>query len=162
MRTPHEIYTDNVDQGSWPNVTEVPLGSAFVDERGVIQNLLLKPMTSLALIRSARGSVRANHYHKTDWHYAYVLSGSILYFERDIGSSDVPDPVVFRPGQMFFTPPMKEHAMVFAEDTLFLTMAKNERSHDNHEADLERVLFISPERARELSDSFVTGGTVNG
>ena len=47
--------------------------SSFDDERGSIQPLVDMDMKSSVLISSNTGSVRANHYHKTDWHYCYVL-----------------------------------------------------------------------------------------
>lgn len=140
----NESYTSKVDRGEWPSDTSVPLDDPFTDERGVIQNLLLKPMTSLAVITSKEGSLRANHYHKTDWHYSYVVSGCVLYFEREIGASEIPKPVEFRAGDMFFTPPMVEHCMAFPEDTVIVTAAKNVRSHESHEADLVRVSFVGP------------------
>ncbi len=140
-------YTKAVEDGTPPDLTEVPIDHAFRDERGVISNLLLTPITSVARIESKRGTVRANHYHKSDWHYAYVVSGKVLYFEREIGADKIGDPQEFGPGQMFFTPPMREHAMLFAEDSVILTFAKNVRSHDNHEADLMRVQYVTPEIA---------------
>jgi hypothetical protein len=96
--------------------------------------------------------MRANHYHKTDWHYAYVVSGKILYFERPVGSKEIPEPRVFLAREMFFTPPMREHVMVFPMETIFITMARNVRSHENHEADLVRVEFITNDR---LSDYLI-------
>ena len=141
----NDSYTTKVDAGEWPDDCAVPLDDPFEDGRGAIQNLLLKPMTSIAVITSKEGTLRANHYHKTDWHYAYVVSGCVLYFERQIGDPSVPEPKEFRAGEMFFTPPMVEHCMAFPEDTIFITAAKNVRSHESHEADLVRVSFVSPE-----------------
>ena len=138
-------YTQLVDKSQFPSDAVVPLDDFFKDERGEIINLLLTPITSVARITSKAGSVRANHYHKTDWHYAFVESGKILYFERDIGAVDVPEPKIFKSGQMFFTRPNVEHAMLFTEDSIFYTFAKNIRSRDNHESDLERVSFVTPE-----------------
>jgi quercetin dioxygenase-like cupin family protein len=138
-------YTQLVEKSEFPRQAEVPLDDFFNDARGEITNLLLTPITSVARITSKSGSVRANHYHKTDWHYAFVESGQILYFEREIGSLELPEPAIFKPGQMFFTRPNVEHAMLFPVDSVFYTFAKNIRSHDNHESDLERVSFITPE-----------------
>ncbi len=143
----NDEYTSAVDRGEWPSDSRVPLDAPFVNHNGSIQNLVLKNMTSVAALTSVKGAVRANHYHKTDWHYAYVASGSVAYLERPIGSDELPNPVFFVKGEMFFTPPMKEHAMVFLEDTVIVTMARNVRSHDSHEADLERVVFVTPEHA---------------
>lgn len=141
LRGEHELY---------PSSTLVPLNTPFEDNRGYIQNLLLSPITSVARITSKRGTVRANHYHLTDWHYAFVEAGEILYFERPIDSSTIPDPIKVRPGTMFFTPPNVEHAMLFIEDTVFFTFAKNIRSHESHESDLVRVEFITHEIAEKF------------
>lgn len=139
----NDSYTSKVDRGEWPDHPAVPLDEPFTDGRGTIQNLVLKPINSVAVIESKAGSIRSNHYHKTDWHYIYVLSGRILYFERDVGSKDIPSPVEFSTGGMFFTPPMKEHGVAFLEDTVLVTAAKNVRSHESHEEDLVRVEFIN-------------------
>lgn len=145
----HERYTAEIEKGRWPLDAAVPLPTAFNNASGTIQNLLLKPLQSVAVITSRTGALRANHYHKTDWHYAYVVSGQVLYFERDVGSTAIPQPRAFGPGEMFFTRPMREHVMLFAEETVLITLAKNVRSHAEHEADLVRVQFITPELARE-------------
>lgn len=137
-------YAKAVDESRFPPEVEVPIDEGFADDRGEICNLLLTPITSVAEIVSKRGSVRANHYHKTDWHYAYVAKGEVLYFERPIGSTEVQEPQRFGPGQMFFTRPMVEHAMLFTEESTIYTFAKNVRDHDTHEADLVRVEFITP------------------
>lgn len=142
--TENEQYARAVADAIYPSDTSVPLDDEFVDDRGMIENLLLHPM-SVARITSARGSVRANHFHRTDWHYAFVEKGRVLYFERAIGDRRVPDPKAYEEGEMFFTRPNVEHAMLFAEDSIIFTFAKNVRSHDSHEADLVRVDFVTPE-----------------
>jgi len=97
------------------------------------------PMESCVLIESRKGSVRANHYHRTDWHFCYVLSGSIEYYERPTGSNQKPNKVLIRTGELFFTPPMVDHAMVFPEDTVFLTLGRNSRKQEAYEADVVRI-----------------------
>jgi len=146
----NDEYTSAVDRGEWPEDPRVPLDPPFVNHNGSIQNLVLKPMTSMSALDSVKGAVRANHYHKTDWHYTYVASGSVAYLVRPIGSSEVPEPIVFRKGEMFFTPPMVEHAMVFLSESVIITAARNVRSHDSHEADVVRVSFVTPELAASL------------
>ena len=71
---------------SWPSSVIINLPSSFDDERGSIQPLVDVKMKSSVLITSKTGSVRANHYHKTDWHYCYVLYGEIIYYHRPHGS----------------------------------------------------------------------------
>jgi hypothetical protein len=41
------------------------------------------------------GRVRANHFHKTDWHYSYVQGGEVWYDWRPQGSKDRPKHPVF-------------------------------------------------------------------
>jgi dTDP-4-dehydrorhamnose 3,5-epimerase-like enzyme len=139
----HELYTASVDAGIWPKEKLVPLPQSFINDAGIIQNLILHPITSVAIITSKADTIRANHYHKTDWHYVYIISGKIVYFERKVGETKTEIPHVFLAGQMFFTPPMIEHVMYFPVETTFITMANNIRSHESHEADLVRVNFIT-------------------
>jgi len=146
----HDEYTTAVDQGKWPSDSLVPLDDPFINENGVIQNLLLKPANSFTIIHSKPSSIRANHYHKTDWHYSYVVSGRIIYFERKVGDTIVPEPQFYESGKMFFTPPMVEHVMYFPEQTTFVTMAKNIRSHESHESDVVRVSFLDLDQIRDL------------
>jgi uncharacterized RmlC-like cupin family protein len=88
--------------------------------------------------------VRANHYHQTDWHFCYVLSGEIEYYHRPHGSAKRPEKVVIEEGQMFFTPPLVDHAMVFPKDTIFLTWGRNSREQEVYEADVRRIAPINP------------------
>ena len=120
----------------------MPLESPFADERGQIQPLVDATMESCVLITSKKGTVRANHFHRTDWHYCYVLSGSIEYYHRPHGSAEPPEKVMIKAGQLFFTPPMVEHAMVFPEDTVFLTLGRNSRRQEVYEADVRRVTLV--------------------
>jgi len=113
------------------------------DARGWILPLVDEPMKSAVLICSKKGTIRANHYHKTDWHYCYVIRGTIDYFYRPVGSTEAPKKVRITAGQQFFTPPMEEHAMCFAEDTEFLCLGKNSREQAAYEADIERVPLVT-------------------
>ena len=130
------------EKASWPDGVIVPLEEPFADDRGAIQPLVDADMKSCVLISSKKGTVRANHYHKTDWHYCYVLSGSIEYYHRPHGSDGEPEMVLVKSGQLFFTPPMVDHTMVFPEDTTFLTLGRNSRKQEVYEADVERIELV--------------------
>jgi quercetin dioxygenase-like cupin family protein len=136
----NQEYAAAVDKEQYPTDPTVPLASNFVDERGVIQNILFSPINSVAIIESKAGSVRSNHYHKTDSHYLYVLSGKLEYSERNINGTAV---IVrtYGAGEMFFTGPQKVHKVVFLEDTVLLSLAKNVRDHEHHEQDVVRKEF---------------------
>ena len=132
------------EKASWPESVLVDLPSSFDDSRGSIQPLVDMNMKSSVLIDSNSGAVRANHYHKTDWHYCYVLYGEIIYYHRPHGSKESHEEVVIKEGQMFFTPPMVEHAMVFTKETRFITWGRNSRVQEVYESDVFRVPAINP------------------
>lgn len=117
----------------------VDLPPEFADERGGILPLVDEAMKSAVLIHSKKSSVRANHYHKTDWHYCYLLNGEINYYYRPAGNREKPLCCKIKAGQMFFTPPLVEHAFVFAEDSTFICFGRNSRNQASYEADIVRV-----------------------
>lgn len=135
-------YTALVEKSEYPMDPAVPVDDRVVTPAGPIDNLLLTGCTSVAIIRSAPGTVRSNHYHKTDWHYLYVLEGEMDYYYRPAGSQEPPTKLLVRKGEMVFTPPMIEHATFFQTDTRLLSMAKNARTHEGHEADLVRIQLV--------------------
>jgi len=128
-----------------PKEVMIKLEKPFNDERGEIQPLVDLTMKSCVLISSKKNTIRANHYHKTDWHFCYVLDGEIDYYHREVGDKEFPKMVKIKKNELFFTPPMVEHAMVFHKDTIFLTLGGNSRIQSEYEADLVRVDLISPE-----------------
>jgi mannose-6-phosphate isomerase-like protein (cupin superfamily) len=129
----------------WPRSSLVPLARPFVDVRGLIQPLVDMKMKSAVLIESKKDSLRANHYHLTDWHFCYVLSGRMEYHYRPHGSAAKPSRVIVEEGQMVFTPPMEDHAMTFSVDTVFLTLSRNPRDQATYEADVRRIELVSGE-----------------
>jgi quercetin dioxygenase-like cupin family protein len=133
------------EKAAWPKQPLVPLEKPFADARGRIQPLVDLMMKSAVLIESKKGSLRANHYHKTDWHYCYVISGCIEYYHRPTGNAARPECVLVRAGEMVFTPPMVDHGMKFPEDTVFLTLSRNPRDQATYEADVVRIDMISGE-----------------
>jgi oxalate decarboxylase/phosphoglucose isomerase-like protein (cupin superfamily) len=132
------------DETMWPERGLVDLAPAHADERGAIQSLVNFPMKNVSLITSRQGTVRSNHYHLTDWHYMYVLSGSFDYYYRPTGSDERPKMITVRTGDMVFTPPMEDHATVFLEDTQLVVISRNPRDQEAYEADVRRVTLIDP------------------
>jgi quercetin dioxygenase-like cupin family protein len=131
------VFSD--EQNNWPKETIVKTDAPFIDDRGEIRPIIDVPNQSVGIIFTNKGAIRANHYHKTDWHYCYIISGSIDYYERPLGSKEKPNCIKIHAGETFFTPPMVEHVMLFPEDTVFLTISRNPRTHDLYESDIVRV-----------------------
>ena len=142
---------------AWPHHGVVKLEKPFVDARGEIQPLVDMMMESAVMIESKKGSLRANHYHKTDWHYCYVISGAIEYHHRLTGSKNAPDTLTVKQGEMVFTPPMVDHGMTFAEDTVFLTLSRNPRDQQSYEQDVVRVNMMPTEGLTSWAPGDPTG-----
>ena len=132
------------DETMWPKEGLVKLDDPHTDDRGYIQSLVNFPMKNISLISSKKGSVRSNHYHLTDWHYMYVLSGSFDYYFRPSNSDEEIQCVRVKKGEMIFTPPMEDHATVFLEDCDLLAMSRNPRDQESYENDVRRVKLIEP------------------
>ena len=139
-----ELVTEE-ERARWPAHGVVKLEKPFVDARGKIQPLVDEMMCSAVMIESKAGSIRANHYHKTDWHYCYVISGQIEYLHRPTGSMLEPETIDVYEGEMVFTPPFVDHGMRFPVDTAFLTLGRNPRDQATYEADVVRVDFVPTE-----------------
>jgi uncharacterized RmlC-like cupin family protein len=116
-----------------------------VDARGEILNLIDAPFTSAAVIRSVAGAVRGNHYHTTDYHYCWLQSGRMIYWHRPVGDGGPPRREVITAGELFYTPPLVEHAMVFTEPSVMVVLARNNREMANYEADTIRIPTLVPE-----------------
>ena len=122
------------------------------DERGFIQVLLHEHNGSVVVIDTVPHVQRANHYHKDDYHYCYVVSGSITYYEREVGSSNPIQKYIYKKGDMFYTPAMVEHCMYFEEPTTFVTMGGKTRSQEEYEADLVRLPSLHDEYNAKSGD----------
>ena len=133
------------DESMWPKEGLVQLEPPHSDDRGKIQSLVNFPMKNLSLISSKKGVVRSNHYHLTDWHYMYVLSGSFDYYFRPTNSGEELQCVQVKAGEMIFTPPMEDHATVFLEDCDLLAISRNPRDQKAYEEDVRRIILIDPD-----------------
>jgi hypothetical protein len=118
---------------------KVELPQFHQSDAGMIQNLLELPCGGVGLIASKANSVRANHWHRTDWHYLYVVSGSFVHFFRPVGSNKRPKRMTVKSGEMLYTPPNEEHALWFREPTVMVSMSRLSRTHDVHEDDVVRL-----------------------
>lgn len=134
-------YTKAVEAGNFPTDPRVPLGDIFKNDVGEIINLLFTNIQSVAVITSKKGTERSNHYHLTDWHYLYVLSGSMKYSSRELSEPFNEKHIIVKAGEMVFSPPMKVHRTQFLEDTVLISCAKNVRSYKLHNQDMIKEQF---------------------
>jgi len=108
---------------------------AFTDARGEIHNLFEGRLEHVALITSKKGTVRANHYHKEDHQFIYLISGA--YEAHCCPVSDPANKQVLqvKPGDIVETPAMIAHAQKFTEDSVFLAFTTRQRESGKYEED---------------------------
>src|SRR3989344_1062462 len=138
-----DIPFDDEEIKILPKTVKIKLDTIFSDKRGKIIPILDLPIKSCVLITSKKDTIRGNHYHKTDWHFCYVLNGSIEYYYKPVDDSEPIKKVKIKKGELFFTPPQVIHAMVFRENTTFLTLGRNSRKQEVYESDIVRIELIS-------------------
>ncbi len=143
----------------------VTLPAPFENDAGTIQNIVEEEYGGAAVITSHAGAIRSNHWHRTDSHLLYVLSGSMLYFEvgldldrtlrrgveaREGGEHPLPKPCLLTRGQAAYTGPRLLHTTAFLEETVLLSYSRLPRTHESHEGDVVREVLVTPERMRDL------------
>ena len=122
----------------------LPFEQSKEDDRGYIKSIINQPSTNTSIIMCNPGSVRANHYHIRDWHYMYVLEGSMDYFFFDNFSKEVCF-LSLEKDQIVYTPPKEVHATFFSEQTKLIVISYLARDETSYEADTRRVKFINLE-----------------
>ena len=117
----------------------------YKDERGYISKIIDQEefnIKSVLYIFRKKGSIGANHYHKKDAHFIYVLSGKIRYYERDLEEKSKVESVVLKPGDLVLSRPMKAHATEILEEGVHLAFTTEKRNQKNYEEDTTRIKLI--------------------
>ena len=106
----------------------------FYDKRGYISNYeLTEPINLIGLIKSKKGTVRANHYHPQQEQKCLFTEGQIIEVFQDIINPNSPKITqVVNAGQLSVIKPNVAHTMVFSKDTTFLNLVRGEREHKNY------------------------------
>ena len=123
----------------------VNLPKGYEDARGIIQPLCDLNMKSASLIVSKANTWRANHYHKNDWHFIYVLRGSFEYYIKKTNSDEKIKKKIVKKGELLFTGPVVDHAMFYTEETKIIVLSKNPRDQKTYEEDTVRIDFMNNE-----------------
>ena len=119
------------------------------DKRGFIHKLIEGSFSSCLIIKSNKNTIRANHYHKKDSHYCYVMSGKIVYYYKKLKEKKVKKFTVNK-GELFYTPSLEEHLMYFPKKTCFITISPKKRSKFDYEKDLVRVNMLEYSELKNL------------
>ncbi len=112
------------------------------DKRGSIISLINEKVSNVSIITCNKNSIRSNHYHLEDWHYIFVLKGSINYFYSNINLKKINYKFIKR-NEIIFTPPLEFHATHFPEKTTLIVISKNKRNKKIYEKDTVRLNVIN-------------------
>jgi quercetin dioxygenase-like cupin family protein len=110
----------------------------FEDHRGKIIDIIAnEPVEYATLITSAKGAVRANHFHKDTFQYLYVLSGKLRVVVQMPGMPA--EEGVMSEGDLIETVPDERHAFEALEDSAFLVLTRGPRGGEDYEKDTYRL-----------------------
>jgi len=110
----------------------------FIDERGIITDLLNKQINHVGLITTETGAQRGPHYHKVSMQDSYILSGK---FEVVLAMADNPSnfrKIMVDAGEMITIPPGVIHGFKAIEKAVMIDMSQT-RGDTGYEADVMRV-----------------------
>ena len=124
------------------NTDLIKLKDKFEDNRGFIQPLCDLSMKSALLISTKKNKWRANHYHKKDWHFIYVINGEFEYYFKKTNVDEKINKKIVSEGQLLFTGPMIDHAMFYTKETEILVVSRNPRDQKTYEEDTVRIDFM--------------------
>ena len=108
---------------------------ALKDGRGEITNIFEGRIEHIALITSKKGTVRANHYHKQDHQFIYLVSGAFESHSVDVQNPEKRQVLEIKPGDIVETPALIAHAQKFTEDSVFLALTTRQREQGKYEED---------------------------
>ena len=129
-------------------------GKVFRDERGYLLKILDKGFSSCIEIFSKKGSIRANHYHKKDEHFCYILKGEILFFYRNRKKSSKLNYKIMRKGDLFFTTYNQDHLAYFLKTTHFLSYSSRKRTKIDYENDLVRLKMDKETKIKKIISKY--------
>lgn len=119
------------------NTHKLEVETGFEDSRGKILPIV-HDIANVQIIWSKLGSIRANHYHKTDSHTCYLISGSVDYYWREHGS-DIIHKEHFKENEMFKTGPLIDHEMIFCEDSIMVVVSEHKRDAVTYDNDIVKI-----------------------
>jgi quercetin dioxygenase-like cupin family protein len=115
----------------------------FIDERGFISRIVDQdkfPIRAVLYIKRKKGSRGADHFHKTDAHFIYVLSGKVEYAEKNMAKeTSTIKSVILNSGDVVLSRPMIAHSTKFLEDSVIFAFTTEKRDQESYERDTIRV-----------------------
>lgn len=113
----------------------------FKDDRGIITDIFYKEdIHHVAQIDSEPNVIRGNHYHKETTQHMLMISGSMEYWYKKVGSDEEPKVIYLKKGDLVSTPPLEIHTLKIGDDgNSFVVFSSGIRGGKDYEADTFRV-----------------------
>ena len=123
----------------WEDV-KVPL-EIHEDDRGAIVDIFYDTeINHVNSIKSVKGALRGDHYHKQTTQYILMIKGSMEYWYKPFDSDEPAKQVVIKTGDLITTPSFEVHALKILEDgTEFMAFSSGLRGGQDYEKDTFRV-----------------------
>ncbi len=140
-------------KNAWKDV-EPPLES-HEDERGKIADIFYKDnIEHVSIIKSRKGVVRGNHYHKDTVQHTLITKGAIEYWYKPLGSDEPAKCEILRVGDIIKTPTNEVHALRMIEDNEFVVFTEGKRGGKDYESDTFRVKpsIIPTDKIKEANE----------
>ena len=122
-------------------VTVTKIKPAFTDKRGAITDLLNRKISHVGLITTARGAVRASHYHEKSFQYSYILSGAFEVLTAPVKSPGRITRHVIKAGDLISIAPGTIHRFKALKQADMVDMISESRSRNAYEGDVVRVPY---------------------
>ncbi len=111
---------------------------SYEDDRGTIKDVLVRePIDAITIIRSKKGVVRGNHFHKDTTQWVYLQSGQLRSLTQK-GDEPVVEQVL-KPGDLVVAESWEKHALIAIEDSEFFVFTRGPRGGDSYEEDTFRL-----------------------
>lgn len=109
-------------------------GNDVLDNRGKISNYeLTEPINLIGYIESAKGTMRANHYHPVQEQKVLLIKGQFVSVYKNLLEKNAKKTMhIVNEGELVVTKPNVAHAMIFTKDSIFLNLVRGEREHKNY------------------------------
>ena len=112
----------------------------FKDKRGSISDIFYKKnIKHVAIIKSKKGALRGNHYHKKTTQYMYITKGSLEYWYKKLNSKGKAKMKLLKVGDLVETPPNEMHALKIGKNgNEFIVFTVGKRGGKDYENDTYR------------------------
>ena len=123
-------------------VTIQKIEPAHADKRGLIIDILEGvPIQHIGLVTFEKGVVRANHYHKKQTQYTYLLEGEIKLVTRKVSGGKTITKIT-KQVDFISIPPNFIHAYTAIKKSKIIVLTDFSRDYKSYEEDTFRVQLV--------------------